>query len=59
MVEKHFKCIICGQSTIAPRAHFPIHTVDQITETFVKLTMQNEIKKEEKEKKLTNWNLEA
>ena len=58
MVEKQFRCIICGNLTIAPKAHFPTHTLDQIVETFVKLTIQNEVKREDiiKEKKLTTWN---
>jgi hypothetical protein len=58
MVEKVFKCIICNQETISPRSHIPTHTLDDITEIFIKLTLQNEVKKPvKKEKKLVEWDL--
>jgi hypothetical protein len=58
MVEKVFKCIICDKDVISPRAHIPSHTLDDIIETFIKLTMKNEVKKPLKnEKKLVEWDL--
>ena len=58
MVEKIFKCIICGNTTISPRSHIPTHTLDDIIEAFIKLTMKDEVKKPYKiEKKLIEWDL--
>lgn len=53
MVQRQFKCIICDKPTIAPKAHIPTHTLDEIIETFVKLTQNNVIK----EKSLSDWDL--
>lgn len=58
MVEKAFKCVICNKETISPRAHIPSHTLDDIIEAFIKLTMKNEVKKSVvNEKKLVEWDL--
>jgi len=54
MVEKIFECVICHEHTIAPRAHIPTHTLEQITETFIELTKKNEVKDK---KSLKDWNL--
>jgi hypothetical protein len=57
MVERIFKCIICSTEIISPRAHIPSHTLDDIVEAFIKLTMKNEVKKPLNEKKLVEWDL--
>lgn len=55
-----FICVICEKETIAPRAHITTHTIDEISECFTRLTIQNkkkDLKKISSKEDLTKWNL--